>query len=167
MPTNRARAAALTALGQLLLAGPARADEQPCAVDAQRVCAGIPPGDGRLFFCLKSNWDNLSDGCRKLLDWSQQRANDVALDCQGDTFSWCQGVPPGQGRLFACLMSHRDSLSSQCKDALTRVNEFRAGCSGDVARLCPGLPPGQGAVLACLLTQRDQLSGSCRAVFWP
>ena len=166
MTKLRRTAAAAAALGLLGPGALARAD-QPCAADAQRLCAGIPPGDGRIFFCLKSNWNDLSDGCRKLIDWSAQRANDVALDCQADTFSWCQGVPQGQGRLFACLLSHRDSLSSQCKDALTRVSEFRAGCSSDVARLCPGLPPGQGAVLACLLTQRNQLSPTCQAVFWP
>jgi len=78
------------ALGISLLA---RA-EQPCSADAKKVCSGIPPGDGRVFFCLKSNWDNLSDGCKQLITWSQQRAYDVSLDCQADTFAWCQRVRP-------------------------------------------------------------------------
>jgi len=158
------------ALGLALCASafsaPARAEE-PCATDARKLCAGIPPGDGRTYFCLKSHWNDLSDGCQQLMNWSQQRAYDVGLDCQADTFAWCQGVPPGQGRLFACLMSHRDSISSQCKEALTRVSDFNAGCSADAARLCPGMPPGGGAILTCLLSQRNQLSASCQAVFWP
>jgi Golgi apparatus protein 1 len=159
-----------TALGVLLAAvsaaSPARAEEG-CAGDAARLCAGIPPGDGRIYYCLRSNWDRLSESCQQTLDWALQRARDVGLDCQADTFSWCQGVPAGRGRLFACLASHRDQLSSRCQDALARVDAFIAACSGDAARLCPGVPKGQGAVLACLVTQRDKLSDECRAVFWP
>ena len=141
--------------------------EEPCAADAARLCAGIPPGEGRIYYCLQSNWNDLSDGCKTLLDWSRQRAREVGLDCQADAFAWCQGVPPGKGRIFACLASHRQQVSSQCQDALARVDYFVSACSGDAARLCPGMPPGQGAVLACLLTQRDRLSDPCRKVFWP
>ena len=159
-----------TALGLLLAAlsaaAPARA-EDACADDAARICAGIPPGEGRIYYCLRSNWNRLSEACQKTLDWAQQRAKDVGLDCQADAFSWCQGVPPGQGRLFACLVSHRDQLSSRCQDALARVDTFISACSGDAGRLCPGIPKGQGAVLACLVSQRDKLSNECRAVFWP
>lgn len=159
-----------TALGALLAAvsaaSPARA-EDACAGDAATVCAGIPPGDGRIYYCLRSNWNRLSEPCQKTLDWAQRAAQDVALECQADAFSWCQGVPAGRGRLFACLASHRDQISSQCQDALARVDAFIAACSGDVARLCPGVPKGQGAVLACLVSQRDKLSDECRAVFWP
>ena len=159
-----------TALGllsaALSAAAPARADDA-CLGDAARVCAGIPPGDGRIYFCLRSNWNRLSEGCRKTLDWAQKVAQDVGLDCQADVFSWCQGIPAGKGRLFACLTSHREQLSSSCQDALARLDAFVAACSGDAARLCPGLPKGQGAVLACLVSQRDKLSPECSAVFWP
>lgn len=153
-------------LSAALPAAPVRAEEA-CADDAARVCAGVPPGEGRVYYCLRSNWNKLSEGCRKTLDWSVKVARDVGLDCQADVFSWCQGVPAGKGRLFACLSSHREQLSSTCQDALTRVEAFVAACSGDAARLCPGIPKGQGALLACLVTRRDELSAECRAVFWP
>jgi Golgi apparatus protein 1 len=164
---RRKRTAAALALGAWVLwVGPGRAEE-PCAADARKICTGIPPGDGRIFYCLKSNRGSLSEGCRELIRWAEDRAYEVALDCQADTFAWCQGVPAGQGRLFACLISHRDSISSQCQDALTRVSAFNAGCGADVARLCPGLSAGKGAILVCLVTQRNLLSPSCQAVLWP
>ncbi len=159
-------AAGLSLLLAVLLAGPARPDDA-CAADAARVCAGIPPGEGRIYYCLRSSWSSLSEGCQKTLDWAQRASQEVALDCQADAFSWCQGVPAGRGRLFACLASHRSDLSSTCQDAMARVDTFVAACSGDAARLCPGIPKGQGALLACLVSQPDKLSAGCRAMFWP
>ncbi|HZY06002.1 MAG TPA: cysteine rich repeat-containing protein [Anaeromyxobacteraceae bacterium] len=159
-------AVALSLLLAALPAGPARADDA-CAADAAKVCAGIPAGEGRVYYCLRSNWSRLSEGCQKTLDWSRQVSQEVALDCQADAFSWCQGVPAGRGRLFACLASHRADLSSTCRDAMSRVDAFVAACSADASRLCAGIPKGEGAVLACLVSQPDKLSPGCRAIFWP
>ncbi|HMD06554.1 MAG TPA: cysteine rich repeat-containing protein [Candidatus Acidoferrum sp.] len=36
-----------------------------CAEDAQKLCAGVQPGGGRIVACLKEHKDSLSDGCRK------------------------------------------------------------------------------------------------------
>jgi hypothetical protein len=36
-----------------------------CADDAQRLCAGVPPGGGRVAACLKEHKDALSDRCKK------------------------------------------------------------------------------------------------------
>jgi len=162
------RIGAAIAFGVLALcAAPGRAEE-PCAADARRACAGIPPGDGRVFYCLKTNEGSLSEECRAVLRWAEERAREVALGCQADTFAWCQGVPPGHGRLLACLLSHRDSLSSQCQDDLARASAFAAGCGADIQRLCPGLPQAQGAAaLVCLARKRSELSPQCQAIFGP
>jgi hypothetical protein len=148
------------------LALPAAA-EDACLADARRLCSATPAGDGRIYFCLRSSWNQLSEGCQALVNWAQQRANEVNLDCQGDAFAYCQGVPAGKGRLYACLAGHRDQISSECKKALAVVDWFNASCGADRARLCPGIPPGDGGVIACLVTRRDQLSTACQAVFWP
>ncbi len=154
----------------LLLAGtapvPAHA-EDACLADAKRLCAGVPGGPGGAYYCLRSSWNQLSDGCQQLLDWSQKRANEVALDCQADAFAWCQGVPPGKGRLYACLAGHRDQISSECKKALAAVAWFNSACGADRDRLCAGVPSADGGVIACLVTARERLSASCQAVFWP
>jgi hypothetical protein len=36
-----------------------------CAEDAQRLCAGVPPGGGRVLACLKEHKDTLSDKCKQ------------------------------------------------------------------------------------------------------
>src|SRR5450631_1323847 len=36
-----------------------------CADDAQRLCAGVQPGGGRVVACLKEHKDSLSDQCRQ------------------------------------------------------------------------------------------------------
>jgi hypothetical protein len=142
---------------------PARAGAG-CPEDIQRLCANVPPGAGRIFVCLQTNRNNLSDSCRETLDEAQRMAADVGMSCNGDVFAWCQGVPRGQGRIFACLASHAKDLSSGCQDALATLQQFQAACGGDVAAVCGGLPAGGGRILACLLAQKDYLSPQCAAV---
>jgi hypothetical protein len=36
-----------------------------CADDAQRLCAGVQPGGGRVLACLKEHKDALSDRCKQ------------------------------------------------------------------------------------------------------
>jgi hypothetical protein len=53
--------AAQSALAQDQLA----AIRAACADDAQRLCAGVPSGGGRIVACLKAHKDSLSDRCRQ------------------------------------------------------------------------------------------------------
>src|SRR5580693_6554449 len=54
-------------------ASSARADEAAamavlqagCTADAQRLCAGVQPGGGRILACLKDHKDSLSDQCKQ------------------------------------------------------------------------------------------------------
>ncbi len=164
---SRLRFALLAPLLALALApSPAHA-EDACLDDAKRLCSSVPPGSGRVYYCLRSSWNDLSDGCKALLDWSQRRANEVALDCQADAFSWCQGVPPGKARLYSCLVAHHKDLSSTCRKGLQEVEWFNSACGADRDRLCSGVPVADGGVIACLVTRRDDLSPACQAVFWP
>src|ERR1700736_1245998 len=54
-------AAAQSALAQDQLA----AIRAACAEDAQKLCAGVQPGGGRIVACLKAHKDSLSDQCKK------------------------------------------------------------------------------------------------------
>jgi len=38
-----------------------------CKADAEKICAGIAPGDGRIIACLKLHKDEVSVGCAKAL----------------------------------------------------------------------------------------------------
>ncbi|MGO9134158.1 MAG: cysteine rich repeat-containing protein [Methylovirgula sp.] len=39
--------------------------------------------------------------------------------CHDDYEAFCKGVMPGGGRIIACLHTHDDKLSAQCKTALS------------------------------------------------
>jgi hypothetical protein len=36
---------------------------QACGADIDRLCAGVPPGQGRIRACMKANMSQLSPGC--------------------------------------------------------------------------------------------------------
>lgn len=67
--------------------------ESPCNGDVRRLCAGVPPGGGRIIACLESQLESLSDRCAQLLtgksrvsdkpkiaEWDQQMANQMEND---------------------------------------------------------------------------------------
>ncbi len=161
--TGTSRGWLLLAAAALALAAPALANG-PCDADIQNLCQNIPAGGGRIFACLQSNSNALSDSCRAVMDQARQAAYDVSLSCQADVFSWCQGIVPGQGRIVACLLSHLSDLSSTCQEAIASVKQFQSACGGDLAQLCPTVPAGGGQRVACLLLQKSQLSDGCRAI---
>jgi hypothetical protein len=39
-----------------------------CRADAQRLCAGVEHGGGRILDCLAGQKDKLSDDCRKMVE---------------------------------------------------------------------------------------------------
>ena len=55
-------------------AGKGRA--RPCRADAQRLCAGIKPGEGRIVACLKSHESDLSAACKANLANLRSRERD-------------------------------------------------------------------------------------------
>jgi hypothetical protein len=67
--------------------------ESPCNGDVRRLCAGVPPGGGRILACLESQLESLGDRCSELLtgkprvskrppvaEWDQQMANQMEED---------------------------------------------------------------------------------------
>ena len=46
-----------------------------CTGDAQKFCAGVQPGGGRIMACLKEHKDSLSDGCKQAAGLAASAAN--------------------------------------------------------------------------------------------
>jgi OmpA family len=44
---------------------------------------------------------------------------EIARACAGDVDRFCPGVPPGQGRIKACMKAHMSELSPSCFDTLS------------------------------------------------
>src|SRR5580704_13382138 len=56
---------AATAVQSALAQDQLAAIRAACAADAQKFCAGVQPGGGRIVACLKEHKDSLSDGCKQ------------------------------------------------------------------------------------------------------
>ena len=81
-----------------------------CKPDAEKLCPGVQPGQGRVADCLKQHQDQLSGACREKIAEAQRRH-----PCMKDAERLCKGVQPGEGRIMQCLHEHEAELSAECK----------------------------------------------------
>jgi Cysteine rich repeat len=83
---------------------------EACKADAENVCKGIEPGQGRIMRCLAENKEKLSIGC-------QAEIARVQSDhpCMKDVERLCKGVQHGEGRIMECMKQHESELSPECK----------------------------------------------------
>jgi Cysteine rich repeat len=83
---------------------------EACKADAENVCKGIEPGQGRIMRCLAENKEKLSSGC-------QAEIAQVQRDhpCMNDVERLCKGVQHGDGRIMECVKQHEAELSPECK----------------------------------------------------
>lgn len=90
---------------------------------------------------------------------AQMNLREIRSVCMSDYHSYCAGVMPGGGRIFACLNEHMSKLSPAC----AKVVGVAAQCDEDHKKLCPNVPPGDGRTRACLIAHKQQLSPACAA----
>jgi hypothetical protein len=93
------------------------------------------------------------------------RQREAMIACEQDRARFCGDVPPGRGRIIACMRFNADKLSQRCFQAMTawslaQANAIRA-CLIDAERLCPHLPPRGPRARMCLLQNADRLSRAC------
>lgn len=100
------------ALATLWFAASAAADQraamQVCRADAQKLCAGVSPGGGRIVACLRENESKLSPGCQAQLGGLEACATEVkqlCLQAQGET------------ALRRCARARRSEISEGCRAA--------------------------------------------------
>ena len=90
----------------------------PCLADAQRLCPMIPDIGGFVQGCLENHWEGLSAECRKHVGTTASGDQKVRDACGSDTDRFCDDASPAAGEQIACLVKHRETLSSRCRDAL-------------------------------------------------
>jgi hypothetical protein len=111
-----------------------------CRQDAQRLCTGIAPGEGRIVRCLVERGDEVSPVCRSAM--AEQRMNrtrqrETMENSQPGNAQARMGVPAGGG--------------------------MRAACGQDFQQFCAGVERGGGRVIRCLAERSADLSSSCRS----
>jgi len=83
---------------------------EACKPDAENLCKGVQPGQGRIARCLVEHKDQLSAGCREKIVQAESKH-----PCMKDIEALCKGVRPGEGRIAQCLKQHEAELSAECK----------------------------------------------------
>lgn len=83
---------------------------EACKPDAEKLCQGVQPGQGRVAACLKQHEGELSGKCREEIAEAKNRH-----PCMKDAERLCKGVQPGDGRVMRCLHEHEAELSPECK----------------------------------------------------
>jgi hypothetical protein len=94
------------------------------------------------------------------------RRREAMIACAEDRARFCGDVPPGRGRIIACMGFNADKLGQRCFQAMTawglaKANAIKA-CLPDAERLCPHLPPRGPRARICLLQNADRLSKAWR-----
>ena len=99
--------------------------------------------------------------------------NSIATGCETEIKSYCSQVTPGEGRILACLYSHREELSIKCKymllKAAPQLERVAADlsyvvdeCENDIEQYCSTVIAGEGRLFECLLEDnRDKISNRC------
>jgi hypothetical protein len=100
--------------------------EAGCAMDAQKYCSTVTPGEGRLFFCILAHEDKLSTKCdyalfdaSRNLERALDRVEDAADACWNDIEKHCANIPEGGGRIAQCLAGQKAALTQACQAAMS------------------------------------------------
>jgi len=119
---------ALASLLFALTAGVALGAESkgPCAADAKNFCYGVQPGESRIYKCMMSHQAQLARACRDRMKAINDKFDRLAKACESDSEKYCNGVPPGDGRILSCLKNHESDLDKSCVRALKRARNDRS-----------------------------------------
>jgi hypothetical protein len=86
--------------------------------------------------------------------------------CKVDAKNQCNNIPPGGGRIIACLKAHETSLSLPCKEKLAagdaKAEKIKQACQPDAEKFCKGIGPGEGRIAACLKSHESELAPACQ-----
>ncbi len=87
--------------------------------------------------------------------------------CEGDINEFCQGVPPGGGRIAQCLQQEEKQLSPGCKlhikELAEQVKEVHQACADDIMTYCADVKPRGGRIANCLAANLDYVSPECKS----
>lgn len=85
-----------------------RSAMQACRADAQKLCAGVAPGGGRVVACLRTNEAQVSAECKAQLGAAEACAVELKKLCpQAD----------GESSLRQCARAKRSEISAGCRAA--------------------------------------------------
>jgi hypothetical protein len=106
--------------------------EKSCAKEIKEYCSTVTPGEGRVIYCMQAHEDKLSPGCSYDLQevvLALQTSNEILKEavnaCRADIAAKCGTVQPGKGRIAACLVAEKASVSKDCANAIEKVEKVK------------------------------------------
>jgi len=158
-----------------------------CKADMSTLCKDeMVEGGGKVLMCLRDNVAKVKDtACKSsVIRFARQGASNIMLApkvynaCITDVQTFCADVPPGAGRVHACLMEHKEKLSASCaraefKTQVVMGTDIRtdpkamAACGPAIKKLCADVQMGNGRVWKCLQDAKpgaEEMSEACAAV---
>lgn len=105
---------------------------QDCSNDIDKLKCGRLDHNGlsnsNTIVCLQNNFYNVTEQCRtEVLKLAEIQSDNIKLDrqlylsCAEDQMRYCRQFAPGSGRVFKCLMDHRQEiLTDKCLEHLLR-----------------------------------------------
>ncbi|PJZ70880.1 hypothetical protein CH373_06340 [Leptospira perolatii] len=91
----------------------------PCLNDKQTHCAGVQPGQGRMWKCLNNHMPKLSEQCKAHVMGMKGDMHGKMGACYEDREKHCANMQPGQGRILQCLKEKESELSPECKAVIS------------------------------------------------
>jgi hypothetical protein len=90
----------------------------PCLADVQRWCNLVPPTGSFVQGCLEMHGDDLSARCRRHVGNLTRDTGTLTSACQRDINTVCENDPMSGDGHVGCLVTHRDKLSTGCREAI-------------------------------------------------
>ncbi|MCC6335351.1 MAG: cysteine rich repeat-containing protein [Myxococcales bacterium] len=101
-----------------------------CKEDVDRHCAGVEPGDGRLYGCLAQHQLELSDACSGVITRfgaAKELVARVKVACTADAQRVCREHLGSTAALVDCLRENAERLSPECNiEDFARATEAAA-----------------------------------------
>ena len=105
--------------------------ESACAEDIQKYCSTVTPGEGRMIYCMEAHEDKISTKCAFELgdaatgvQTATDALKDAVIACKAEINGVCGKIPPGQGRIAACLLSNKSTASAACAEAIQKIESM-------------------------------------------
>ena len=103
--------------------GGALAQAPSCKADLAKFCPQAKPGGGQVAACLTKNSAQLSAPCKQRVGQMRQILKEVHKACEEDVHFLCDGIPPGGGRVAACLKQSESEVSAGCKAQIAKAKQ--------------------------------------------
>ena len=107
--------------------------ENSCGDEINKYCNTVTAGEGRLLYCMQAHEDKISAKCAYELEetatkfqTSADNLRDAIIACKTEITGVCGKTQPGEGRVAACLIANKSTLSKNCAEALQKIEALAA-----------------------------------------